>query len=436
MSETSKNPTPTIFSEIGEIFSSVRTTISLLFLLAAASVIGTIIPQTPFPEMSSQFFQRLTLILDLNNVYRSWWFVLILTFLALNLLGCLIKRLPKIYKEWNELDTKAPIKFSKFSNKSKDSLITELSAYGSNLLGSKPEVTASTGSTSLKWIKHKSYLLGFPFLHIAIIVILLGGTIGLIYGSRGHVLIREGESAAKYSLPTGQSVPLPFEILVSGFTLVKYPTGEPKEFRSDVRLLEKGKEALTGSIRVNHPLTYKGISLYQSDYKVVGVSQVKFEALKPDNSTSEIILTPRQKATIPGTDIQLQLRSLDPGATTKGAGAQISAIKGDDQPIIVDVYKNTEPAAIGDIQLKYVDYSPLYATGLQISYDPGSPFVWIGSIALILGFLLILFTNYRRLTMELAPKNGKVEVKVLAQSRRLRGEFRQTLEESIGKIVK
>ena len=54
------------------------------------------------------------------------------------------------------------------------------------------------------------------------------------------------------------------------FSVSFYSSGAPKEFKSTVTILEGDRQVLTESIRVNHPLTYKGISFYQSSYGVAG----------------------------------------------------------------------------------------------------------------------------------------------------------------------
>ena len=98
--------------------------------------------------------------------------------------------------------------------------------------------------------------------------------LGLLYGLKGHVLIPEGkfDSAVALTL-SGKTWQLPFDIAVDRFTLKRYPTGEPQEFRSDIRLIEKGQEVLKAAVRVNRPVTYRRISLYQSDYQVAAVAE-------------------------------------------------------------------------------------------------------------------------------------------------------------------
>ena len=61
---------------------------------------------------------------------------------------------------------------------------------------------------------------------------------------------------------------LPFAIALKDFRIEHYATGQPKSFESDVEILDKDlKEPLKATIRVNHPLIYKGIAIYQSDFQ-------------------------------------------------------------------------------------------------------------------------------------------------------------------------
>jgi cytochrome c biogenesis protein len=425
-----------VFSDIASFFTSVRTTITLLFVLAAASILGTVIPQTSTPDqitgVSSPIYYRLLVILDLYNVYRSWWFILILVLLSLNLLGCILKRLPAIAAEWKGHSAKSSFKFSIADPRAPSQIKNVISTALKPVLGGSPETLEDKDGLTLRWTKHRVYLLGFPFLHTAIIIILLGGLVGLVYGTRGHVVIVEGESADKFQLPNGETRVLPFQIAVDKFTLTQYPTGEPKEFRSDVRLLEGGKQALEGSIRVNHPLTYKGISLYQSDYQVTGVKDVKFEIMDSGGKSSELVVEPRTTKQIAGSNLEIRLLKLDPGATKRGARVEVAVTGSGQENRVVSLHrKDTEPMKVGDLQIRFLDYAPLYATGLQIGYDPGAMLVWIGCGFLVLGFSLALFTNYRGVTVRIYRQAKGCGVEVSGTSRRLRREFREDVDERI-----
>jgi cytochrome c biogenesis protein len=146
---------------------------------------------------------------------------------------------------------------------------------------------------------------GYIFAHTAIIVILLGGLLdsnlpirfqewflgkipyagsGLIAAIppqhrlgldnpsfRGNTLIPEGQASdtAMIQRPDGVLVQdLPFTIELRKFHIDFYSTGMPRLFASDVviRDHETGK-SFPGTIKVNQPLIYRGIALYQSSFE-------------------------------------------------------------------------------------------------------------------------------------------------------------------------
>ena len=203
--------------------------------------------------------------------------------------------------------------------------------------------------------------MGFPFIHAAIMLILIGGLIGSLYGVKGKVQIKEGEKASRFTvIPTGVAEQLPFEIAVDRFVLNRYSTGEPKEFRSDVRILVNGKEVLKDSILVNHPLTFQGISLYQSDYRLVSIKEVKFEIVDQFGEASEITVQPDAVAQLQGTQYQLRPISLNPGSTKRGVGVEINVQGPDGQTRVFKLFKNDpSPIKIDDLQLRFIDYIPL-----------------------------------------------------------------------------
>ena len=99
-------------------------------------------------------------------------------------------------------------------------------------------------------------------------MVFAGAIIGTLFGSKGSLFIREKGTAPYYfKKGTGEQMPLGFALRVNDFTLTYYDTGMPKEFRSDLTVIDGGREVLHKSIVVNDPLDYKGYTFYQASYQ-------------------------------------------------------------------------------------------------------------------------------------------------------------------------
>ncbi|NLA75194.1 MAG: cytochrome c biogenesis protein ResB, partial [Deltaproteobacteria bacterium] len=94
-------------NKIWKFLCSLRLTLFILVLLAATSIIGTLIPQG---EESEQFIQSISPALQkiitsfhLYDMYHSAWFQLIIFILALNLIACSINKLPGTIRLFKKL---------------------------------------------------------------------------------------------------------------------------------------------------------------------------------------------------------------------------------------------------------------------------------------------------------------------------------------------
>ncbi|MDW7973560.1 MAG: cytochrome c biogenesis protein ResB, partial [Thermodesulfovibrio sp.] len=96
--------------KIWQFFSSVDLAVALFIVISIGAAIGTVIPQRSEPDIVIKFFSKflpmnlslnlyeIVSLLDLNNVYHSWWFTFLLFMFALNLVICSIDRLPNLLK--------------------------------------------------------------------------------------------------------------------------------------------------------------------------------------------------------------------------------------------------------------------------------------------------------------------------------------------------
>ncbi|HTD03210.1 cytochrome c biogenesis protein ResB [Undibacterium sp.] len=299
-----------------ELFSSMRFAISLLTLIAIAATIGTVLKQNePMPNYINQFgpfwfdvFGKLSL----YAVYSAWWFLLIMAFLVLSTSLCITRNAPKMLKDmrsWREHVREQSLrnfhhKAEWRSDVTRGELLQQLTAHIGRV-GYRFKVVEKENATLIAAKRGAANKWGYIFAHSAIVIICIGGMLdsdmpirfqqwfmgkvpfdgsGVIAQIpekhrlplsnptfRGNTLIPEGTASETAIIPQQTGVliqDLPFTIQLNKFIIEYYSTGMPKLFASEVvvRDHETGK-TFPATIKVNEPLIYKGIAVYQSSFE-------------------------------------------------------------------------------------------------------------------------------------------------------------------------
>ncbi len=259
--------TPRLASAVDSAYkflSSTRFTIFLLSFIAVSCVVGTLLPQQARPEEYLKRYEESTYVvlkfLGLTNVFHSPWFVSLMGLFVVNLLLCTVQRLGRF------LGSGPP---EMPNDKSLQAMPLTFFLEGADL-GQAANLfkgyRACGEGTGRVLEKGRLSRYGVYIIHGSIVIILLGSLIGL-FGYRGFVTLGKGEmkdSAVKRG--SGGVIPLGFAIKLDDFKISFYPSGEPREYMSRVEIIDKGKAAKKAEVRVNHPLSYKGTSIYQASY--------------------------------------------------------------------------------------------------------------------------------------------------------------------------
>ena len=292
MSEPKGKPTDKekgIFSILYDFFRSLKLTIFILILLAILSIIGTLIAQNAARE---DYIQRyggsLYEVLDFFNLfdmYHSWWFSAILLLLVINLIACSLQRFPGV---WNQIFRGAG------SRGLEESLLKTL-PYVEKIRPSNPgkvNMEEVVGNSLRKRFKKQERIetdsmvtffaekgrfsrLGVYITHLSLLIILIGGILGSLFGFKGFVNIIEGETADRFFIrgkDTSIPKPLPFSVRCDDFNVTFYDLKDNKqdrfvkEYTSLLTIIENGKEVLKKTVEVNHPLHHRGLAFYQSSY--------------------------------------------------------------------------------------------------------------------------------------------------------------------------
>ena len=439
-----------------DFFCSLKLTMFLLISLAVLSIIGTIIPQGIVPDeylaQISPAKIKLYKALGFFDMYHSWWFILLLYLLTVNLIACSFKRLPHIWKIVTipvtilsdglekSLANLSIIKSSDEPTAVKDQVATFLSAEFA-----APVVTESDGAWHLYAQKTPWCRLSVYFVHLSIIIIFIGAMIGSLFGYKSSVNIPEGGSVSKVMLNSGKELDLGFSLRLEQFSVAKYANGAPKEFKSILTVLENGKpvpDYTNARVIVNDPLTYKGITFYQSSYGNAGNYFFTVSDLNGKNAVS-LTVAGQSSVTLPdGSSMHVMEATKDvsqfsPGLT--GAAAQVELHSADGKAESFVVYANHPELNVQHAQqhgsgpvIHYKGAEELMYTGLQVAKDPGVEIVWLGCFLMVIGIYTAFFLSHRRIWVRI--QDGSVTVGGNASKNQ--GGFQQTFEGLVDRLKK
>lgn len=424
MTSKKKNP-------VWAFFSSVKLALFLLFILAATSILGTVVqqnqPSSSYVREYGENIANLLQTLDITDMYNSWWFLSLLCIFSLNLIVCSLERIPGVFRilQKDNLATtsdrlgKMKIRRTLILSQSVEQAITDISAFLTGR-GWKNEQREHDDGVLLFAQKGGWTRFGVYLVHTSILIILFGAVIGSStfarnilhkpdFAFKGSIMIPETQKADFiYSFQSGEKIDLGFTIKCNFFTIEYYANGMPKTYLSQATVFENNEEIVTTDIKVNTPLTYKGITFYQSSYqpftdfvvrltnKTTGVSQTTIISAEKEVSWEEggVIFGILNKETF-GESVQ-----------------RIKVYFTDNQAEPSMFWLNNGQEAV--IKRPNGDYSmtvkQLYATGLQVTKDPGVWFVYIGCGMMLFGLFVAFFMSHRKMYAFIYQEEGKTRV--------------------------
>ena len=318
-----------------EFLGSMNLAITLLMVVAVASIIGTVMhqnePYNNYVMKFGPFWFEVYRALNLYDVYSATWFLVLLGILLVSTSVCVYRYTPSIMRDMRQfrLDVQAK---SLRGFHHQDEWQTEAGREDSlkqaqarlEKLGYRMRRKDHADHTTLAGMKGASGRLGYILTHVSIVVICIGGlmdgNIGLKIGEmrgtivaetrdlpvtevppesilqansssfRGSVNIPEGARAnfIFLGLRDGYVVQkLPFTIELEEFRIEHYPSGQPKSYQSDLIIYDDElPEPFRTTIAVNEPLIYRGHAIYQASFSDGG-SRLNINAWSLDNSGAE-----------------------------------------------------------------------------------------------------------------------------------------------------
>ncbi len=422
-------------------FCSLKLTIFLFIGLAATSIIGTVIQQNASPEQYLKEYSESTIrlfgALNFFDMYHSWWFFLLLYLLTVNLVACSVKRLPRDMKmlstptlTLNEgLEKSLSLVEHRKMSGNAAALRDKMAAFLRQEFAA-PLVTEDKGIYHLFAQKNLYSRFGVYVLHFSIIVIFIGAMTGSYFGYKAFVSIEEGTGISAVYKPAApdqhmetpeqlarRTIDLGFTVRCEKFTVSYYDNGSPKEFKSILSVIDNGRTVIDKRpIIVNDPLSYKGITFYQSSYSPAGEPVFHLTVRnRKDAAPAKLSLRQGERVALSnGSFLQAleyteEIRPFIPQAS--GPAVKLALIPKTGEPqqfIVLRNYPDFDAERGGDLIFTYEGVDQKWRTVLQVAKDPGVLIVWIGCALMIIGICIAFFLSHRRLWIRV--ENGRITI--------------------------
>ncbi|KAL3730646.1 hypothetical protein ACJRO7_027645 [Eucalyptus globulus] len=452
------------------VLSNLPLAIGEMATVAALMALGTIIDQGEAPDFYFQrypednpalgfFTWRWVLTLGFDHMYSSPIFLGTLVLLGTSLMACTYTtQIPLVkvarshinwYVQVEFLQSSEAIRKQEFSERLSRASVQDL---GIILMGSGYEVQPllPIHGYYFSLILLLKFTLGFlkgPSLyafkglagrfapigvHLAMLLIMAGGTLSATGSFKGSVTVPQGLNFVIGDVlgPTVFSL-IPLKNLTLKFmsTDSTWTTMIVSQFHTDLSLFDLGgKEVMRKTISVNDPLRYGGFTIYQTDWSFSAL-----QVLKDSEGPFNLPMAPLQ---ING-DKKLFGTFLPVSDTDASSVKGISMLARDLQSIVlydqdgkfagVRRPNSKLPIDIGGTKIVIVD--AIGSTGLNLKTDPGVPIVYAGFGALMLTTCI----SYLSHTQVWALQDGTAVV-VGGKTNRAKGEFPEEMNRLLNRV--
>ena len=377
-----------VFKRMLALLSDLRTAILLLLLIAAASALGTILPQQEAPDLYLSRFNddpwlglvngSLMLGMQLDHIYSSAWFLSLLALLGLALTLCSWRRQwPALQAALRWVDYSRPRQLSKLaltetiacsdSSEALNHLATELRGKGWTVKQHADRLAARRGVIGR---------VGPLLVHTGLVLLLIGAAWGALAGQRIERFLAPGRSLDLLD-PAGENR---LSLTLNDFTIERDPAGRPEQFSSDLTLSPSGDSQDKRTISVNHPLRYRGMTVYQADWSLATIT---VQIGRSPQIQLPLNTYPELGDQIWGLVLPTRPDGSEPVFLSTGSEQGPVQVFDASGSLITNLRPGGDGAEVKGLPLRVVDIMP--ASGLLLKRDPGVPLVYAGFAITLLG---------------------------------------------------
>ena len=461
-------------------FRSMRTALILLFTIAVAAILGSLFPQRGLaPQRVAQYLADHPGVgptldrLGMFDVFGSAWFTAIYVALLTALVACLIPRARAFARMVRARPPRSGAGLDRYRNTATfdPAVPPEQALAAARRVLRRRRYRAAVHGDAVA--AEKGYLreAGSLVFHVSFLLLLVGLAYGKGWGYRGQVTLVEGDTISNTRVNYDAFTPgrwygpeqLPqFSLRLDDFTNSFWPSGQPRDFASQLTAVDAEGRTQRQRVGVNRPMTVDGTRVFQSDYGYAPVVKVTLSRPGGRRTVPQDgpLLTLRDQATevsngavkLPMLDPQVGLDvtmftgfQLTPGPDGRAEIGNDPRLvnpllvvfpwQGDlhadevqsvftldrtdlrplaDRPLLIPLGQTKAlPGGLGTVSFTGVRQY----TVLTLARDPGVPVVLAAAVLILLGLLPSLYVTRRRVWVRAAPAGpgaSRVEVAGLA----------------------
>jgi cytochrome c biogenesis protein len=368
---------------------------------------------------------RLLNALGLFDVFHTWWFILLLGLLGANITLASIERFPQVWRLYARPHLLADVAYVRALPFQREIPIGPrparealgMAAETFERLGYPPRANILSQGT-LYVEKHRLARLAPYVVHASLLIIFAGAIFDGTHGYKGFVNLRPGASTDVIEPLTnpGALRHLAFSVRCDSAGMESYPDGSPRQYWSQLTVLENGREVAHKKILVNDPLTYNGVRFFQASLSSLGTPRkLVTEANWLENGVQKrqmLTLAPGVPAALGTEGSKVALVDFLPDYVLQGnqitsqsddprnPAIHLQVMRADGQVTnawVLAKSPNLNPPNDTGINFRFVGVDMDSMTGLQVAHEPGQWLIWAGCMLLVTGLMMALYLSHIRI---------------------------------------